>query len=370
MGQPVIRIAQVLGKFASGGVEAVVCNYYRFIDHSKVQFDFIIDSDSTMDIPQDIIESGAGVFKIPPYQKPFAYHKALVKLFKEQKYSIVHSHINTLNLFPLFAAWRAKIPVRICHNHSTVSKGEGKKALLKYILRPFNKIFPTDYYACGENAARWMFGKSCFNKGKVTVLNNAIDIKKFGFSREIRDRVREELNISDKFVVGHVGRFMYQKNHTFMIDIFAEVHKRNPNAVLLLIGEGKLEDEIRSKVEALGLTSSVIFYGVSCKVWELYQAFDVFVLPSFFEGLPLVAVEAMTSGVKTICSEAVPTEAKITDDFIYRTLNQPASEWAEAILQFENGYDRKDASEIIAKAGFDIATNAKRLEDFYLNRLK
>lgn len=369
MEKPVLRVAQVLGKFASGGVEAVVCNYYRFIDHSKVQFDFIIDDDSTMDIPQDILDSGARVFRIPPYQKPFEYHKALVKLFKEQKYSIVHSHINTLNLFPLFAAKRAKIPVRICHNHSTVSKGEGKRALLKYILRPFNKLFPTDYYACGLNAARWMFGKACAEKGKVTILNNAIDIRKFGFSQEIRDKVRKELNISDKFVVGHVGRFMYQKNHAFLIDIFAEVHKKNPDAILLLIGEGKLEDEIRSKVDALGLTSFVIFYGVSSKVWELYQAFDVFVFPSHFEGFGMVVVEAMTSGLKAICSEAVPPEAKITDDLIYCTLNQSAAEWADTILQFRNGYERKDASGIIAGAGFDIATNAKHLEEFYLKRL-
>ena len=176
-----IRIAHIIGKWVGGGVEAVVMNYYRHIDHKKIQFDFLCDDDST-NIPYEEIEKlGGRVILIPPYQKVFKYHKELKKIFKENNYKIVHSHINTLSVFPLFAAWCAKVPVRIAHSHSTTNKKEWKKNLLKVVLRPFAKVFANKYFACTEHAGRWMFGNKEYDKGNVYLLNNAIDLDLFKY---------------------------------------------------------------------------------------------------------------------------------------------------------------------------------------------
>ena len=251
-GNEPMRVAQIVGKMENGGVEAVVMNYYRHIDRSKVQFDFYADENSTW-IPKDEIESlGGRVYIVPPYQKLHKYISALIKLFKENGYRIVHAHLNTLNIFPLFAAKRAGVPIRICHNHSTAAKGETKKNVLKYTLRPFAKVYATHYAACSKYAGEWLFGKKSVERGEVTIFNNAIDLEKFKFDPKVRDEVRKELGLEGKFVIGHVGRFCYQKNQDFLLDVFQEVYKKNPNAVLLLVGDGKDRKRIEEKAKSLG----------------------------------------------------------------------------------------------------------------------
>ena len=189
-----VRIAHVMGKTHNGGVEAAVMNYYRNIDRTKIQYDFIIDSDSSNTVLQDEIESlGGKVITIPPYQKPIAYHKALYKLFTENNYPLVYSHLNTLSVFPLFAAWRAGIPIRVAHNHSTAGKGEFKRNMMKYMLRPFAKIFPTHLCACSEYAGRWLFGKRAMDSGRVRVWPNAIDTER---SPTVRKSAMRPGNIS------------------------------------------------------------------------------------------------------------------------------------------------------------------------------
>ena len=174
-----IRVAHVIGKLNAAGVEAVVNNFYRNIDHSKYQFDYFIDADSNCEPPQELIDMGARYFIIPPYQKLFQHIKELTRLFKENKYQIVHSGMNTLAPISMYCAWKASVPVRINHNHSTAGKGETKKNILKYCLRPFAKCFATDYCACSEYAGEWLFGKRMMKQGKVTVFKNAIDLDKF-----------------------------------------------------------------------------------------------------------------------------------------------------------------------------------------------
>ena len=276
-----IRIAQIVGKWLGGGVEAVVMNYYRHLDHDKIQFDFICDDDST-NIPYDEIEKlGGKVILIPPYQKVFKYQKELRRVLRDGKYKIVHSHINTLSVFPLYAAKKVGVPVRIAHSHSTTNKKEWKKNLLKQVLRPFSKKYATNYMCCSELAGRWLFGDKAYDEGKVYLLNNAIDLDKFKYDKKIRDKKRKELGIKeDTIVIGHIGRFVAQKNHTFLIDIFNQFHKKEKNSILLLAGQGPLQEEIKNKVRELGLDDSVGFLGQRNDANELYQAFDVFLLPS------------------------------------------------------------------------------------------
>jgi len=314
-----IRVAHIIGKWLGGGVEAVVMNYYRHIDRSKFQFDFFCDSDST-NIPYEEIESlGGKVYLIPPYQKVSSYQKELTKILKENNYKIVHSHINTLSIFPLRAAKKAGVPIRIAHSHSTTNKQEWKKNILKQILRPFSKMYATHYMCCSELAGRWLFGNKEYDKGNVYLLNNAIDIDKFKYNKVIRDRIRKEYNISkDTLVVGHIGRFVKQKNHEYLIDIYNEIYKQNKNSILLLAGQGPLMDSIKTKVKELNLSNNVKFLGQINNPNELYQAMDVFVLPSLYEGLPVVGVEAQSSGLLCILSTSMTKETKVLDSNLYR----------------------------------------------------
>lgn len=331
--QPV-RVAQILNRMDSGGVEAVVLNYYRHIDHSKVQFDFYFAEGSSLPQREELEQLGAGLYPVSAYSHPVAYHKALHTAFKQRGYKIVHAHLSTMSLFPLFAAWRAGVPMRICHNHSTAHWGEGVKTLLKYILRPFNKLFATDWFACGETAARWMYGDKAFDAGKVTVMPNAIDTEKFAYDERARSQLRQELGIPQSaFVVGHVGRFMYQKNHRFLVDIFADLYKQKPEARLLLIGEGELREQIQQQVRVLNLQDKVIFTGARQDVNKLYSAMDVFCLPSFYEGLGMVAWEAQVNGLPVVLSNFVPREAKRSSECIFLSLNDPHGVWIEALYR-------------------------------------
>lgn len=366
-----IRIAQIIGKWVGGGVEAVVMNYYRNLNHNEIQFDFICDSDST-NIPYEEIEKlGGKVILIPPYQKVIRYHKELKKVLKEGKYKIVHSHINTLSVFSLFAAKCAKVPVRIAHSHSTTNKKEKKKNLMKQALRPFAKLFATDYMACTEHAGRWMFGNNEFDKGNIYILNNAIDLEKFAYNEKVRKQKRKELGINDKtLVIGHIGRFVEQKNHRFLIDIFNELHKKEKDSILLLAGQGPLMEEIKEKVNNLRLNGAVKFLGQRTDANELYQAFDVFLLPSLYEGLGMVAIEAQCSGLSSLVSTEVPKVVKVSNNISFLSLNDNAKIWSKKTLELVESYTRSSNQPQLEKAGYDIKKESKKLEEKYTHYIK
>lgn len=369
MNKKPIRIAQIIGKWVGGGVEAVVMNYYRHIDKTKIQFDFICDNDST-NIPYQEIESlGGKVILIPPYQHQKAYQKSLQKILKENQYHIVHSHINTMSIFPLYAAKKAKVPVRIAHSHSTSNKIEWKKNILKTILKPFSKLYATDYFCCSELAGKYLFGENTYKKGQVYLLNNAIDLDKFKYDESIRMEQRKNLNIKDNtLVLGHIGRFVQQKNHTYLIDIFKKVNDLNNNTKLILVGQGPLEEEIKNKVTTLGLKDKVIFLGQLEETNKIYQAFDIFLLPSLYEGLGMVLIESQVSGLPSIASTEVPTIAKVTDKLHFIDLNNQ-EEWTNYINNLKIT-KRKSYITEIKKYGYDIKTEAKKLETKYIKYLK
>ena len=363
-----IRIPQIVGKWLGGGIEAVVISEYLAMDKSKIQFDFICDEDST-NIPYDLIEKNGGrVIIIPPYQKAFKYHKELKKVLKENNYKIVHSHISTMSVFSLFAAKCAGVPVRIAHSHSTTNKKEKKKNLMKQILRPFSKVFATNYMCCSELAGRWLFGNKEYDKGNVYLLNNAIDLDKFKYNESLRKKKRKELGIKDDaLVIGHIGRFVAQKNHDFLIDIFNEIHKKNNNSILLLAGQGPLMEDIKNKVKELNLEDSVKFLGQRNDANELYQAFDVFLLPSLYEGLPVVGVEAQAAGLLCYLSDDMTKETKVLDITKFMSLNNTPEEWADNILDDVKKYKRIDTSKEMTAKNFNIKEEAKKLEEYYLN---
>lgn len=305
------RIAYIIGKMWAGGVESCVFNYYRVIDKSRYQFDIFYDADSTVEPPADLVEMGARFYRLPPYQNLFSYLKELRKILKKEKYTIVHSHLNTLSVFPLYAAWIEGVPIRIAHNHSVPAGTEWKRNIIKKVLKRFARVFATHYFACSEKAGRWLFGDAAFNAGKVTLIRNAIDYTLFYPDEEERQIIRKELDLTGKFVVGHVGRFTYAKNHKFLISVFREILKIQENAVLILVGDGELHDEIIECLKKNEVLDKTILTGKKKNIFRYYQAMDVMILPSIFEGLPMTIIEALACNVPCILSKAIPEEALI-----------------------------------------------------------
>lgn len=365
-----IRIAQVMGYMNGAGVESVVTNYYKFINKSKFQFDFICCKGST-NIPYEEIESQGGrVFLISPYKKIFSYYAELKKILKNGNYKIVHSHVNSLSVFPLFVAKRVGIPIRIAHSHSSSSRAEKYRNIMKNFLKIFSKTFATNYFCCSEYAGRWLFGNKAYEEGKVFLLNNAIEIEKFAYDDRLRKNKRQELNLKDStLVIGHIGRFMKQKNHDFLIDIFKEIQLMNPNSMLILAGQGLLEDEIKNKVNKLNLNKCVKFLGQVEDANALYQVFDIFVLPSLYEGLPVVGVEAQASGLLCILSDNMTKETKILDSTKFLSLERSSQEWAQEIVNSIKEFRRHDTEKEIIESRFNIKKEVIKLEEKYCELL-
>lgn len=365
MSEP-IRVLQIMGIVESGGVEAVIMNYYRHIDRSKVQFDFVMHKGGNPGYIAEIKSLGGRVFEVTPYSKNIvSFTHEIYKVIKEGHYKIVHSNMNSMSCFPLFAAWLAGADVRILHNHTTDTKAEGIRTIIKRVLRPFARLLANRYWACSKLAGAWMYGQKAVDEGKVTIINNAIDLSRFAFKQEIRDKLRKEMGLEGKFVVGHVGRFMKQKNHDFLIDIFAELVKQKPESVLLLIGEGPLFGHIRDKVKSLDLQDKVRFLGVRSDVAELYNAMDVFVLPSFYEGLPVVGVEVQANGLPFLCSDMVTKEILISNNITLLALGVAHKKWIDEFVKVLNRSSNADVLQSMHSSGFDISKESEKMENYY-----
>lgn len=357
-----IRIAQIMGKLWAGGVEMVVFNYYRAIDHRKIQFDFYYDADSTVEPPQDLIDMGARFYKIPPYQQLHIYLKTLEKYFKENNYTIVHSHINTLSVFPLYEAWKCSIPVRIAHNHSVPGGESLKRTALKYFLRIFARVFPTDYFACSEKAGIWLFGNKNFKNGNVNVIKNAVDFKRFKVPNTFLEDMRNTLKLKNKFVIGHVGRFTFAKNHKFIIELFKQISNLRDDAVLMLVGDGEMNVEIHNWVKENNLNDKVIFIGQVENPQIYYQLSDVMIIPSIFEGLSLATIESQIAGVPVVVSDAIPEEAIISNGV--KRLSLSDNNWVDEIIKMAD--EHVVLNEKSKEYNIDYA--AKRLECWYINK--
>ena len=353
-----IRILHCVNNMHRAGLETMLMNYYRNIDRSEIQFDFLMHRQEPSDYDDEILAMGGRIYRAPrlyPQNYP-AYFTYMKRFFREHpEYRIIHSHIDSMSYLPLLAAKRAGVPIRIAHSHNTAIDKDFKY-LLKQLFRFGITSVANVYAACGEEAGKFLFAGKRFR-----VIPNAIDAEQFLFDGETRLQKREELGLRDKFVVGHVGRMSYQKNHTFLLDIFGQVAGKCEDAVLVLVGVGEKEAEIRQKVQTMNLTDRVIFLGKRSDVKELYQAMDVFLLPSLFEGVPVVGIEAQFSGLSCIFSDKVPKEVQISENCSFIELTQPADVWAEEVLK-RNGTDRSNVS---ISSDYDIRHAHDALAQYY-----
>ncbi len=368
MSEP-IRVLQVVTLMERAGLETRIMDIYRNIDRNKIQFDFLTHRMEDGDYDDEIRSLGGVVYHIPGI-KPWSllqYSRNLNNFFKNHPgYKIIHVHLNTYSGFVQYAAKRAGIPVRITHSRANGIDRDWKwvfKALSKQIVNG-----PTTHkFACSQQAGEFLFGKKgILPPNKFLVIPNGFNLAKFSFDQIKRDEMRKKLHLSDNLAVVHVGRLSAPKNHKYLVEIFECIHKMCPNSKLFLIGEGELRHEIESQVSSLGLTESVVFLGSLPNVGDYLQAMDVMIFPSLYEGFGTVVLETQCCGLPTLATDGLPRETQITECLEYMNIHDEPSNWAKKVLDMVDKIERKDRSDEIRKAGYDIKDTYKMLSDFYL----
>lgn len=363
----ILHVLHVFGKLNRGGAESRVMDLYRNMDRTKVQFDFMQHTTRVCDFQPEIEQLGGKVYHVPPFRfwNYFSYCKAWKQFISEHpEIRIVHGHMTSTASIYLPIAHKKGV-FTIAHSRNA-GVDKGIKGKLTKVLRRNLKEKCDRCFACSKLAGEAVFGKEAMEQGNVTIIPNAIDAARFTFDPEVRKQKREELHIQpQEFLIGEVGRFDPQKNQKYAVEILAECRKKNFPAKLILIGEGPLMEDVRQQVEELQLQEYVIFTGLQKNVMPFYQAMDFFLLPSFYEGLPGVAVEAQASGLRGILSDAITTETAMTTLMEFRSVQEPAKVWADRIAACGH-YERQNMLKQMQETGFDVKNLAKRLQDFYL----
>ena len=359
-----IRVLQIVTTMNRGGLETMLMNYYRHIDRSKVQFDFLVHRPEEGDYEKEIRSLGGRIYRVPTLN-PFSpgYYKSLILFFDEHnEYNIVHCHLDCMSASPLSVAKKHGVAHRFAHAHNK-SQDKDLKYPIKLLCKRLIPFFANDLFACGKEAGEWMFNGRVF-----TVINNAIDASRFILTESMRHIKREELNLNESFTVCHVGRFNPQKNHSFIIDVFNQLLKIEPQAKLLLVGNGDGLSAIKDKVYSFNIEKSVQFLGVRSDIPEILMAADAYLFPSVYEGVSLATIEAQASGLPCFFSDRIPAECKVTDNVIFIPLEKSPSYWAEQIYCCR-GCKRSNNLEYIKAAGYDICNKAEQLENLYLSKV-
>lgn len=364
-----IRVLQVVGKMHRAGLETFIMNMYRNIDRGKIQFDFITHYTERGDYDDEIEKMGGKIFRfsIMEDKNLLKYFRELNIFFKEHKeYQIIHGHWATFGLFYMFFAKINGVKFRISHAHNDRTPPGIRGKIVSSLIKPM-KFFSNYYFACSESAIKWLYGvnSKIVKNDEVKVIKNAIELDKFQFNSSVREKYRKELGVNESYVIGHIGRLSYQKNQIFLINMFSEIIKVDKSCILWLIGEGEDKERLKKKVNELGLQDYVLFFGNRSDIVELLYAMDVFVFPSNYEALGIVAVEAQAAGLPTIISDKIPKEAQITKLIKSLSLEDPIEKWVDQVLQYKL-HDRINVHADIRNAGYDVIEEASVLEEFYL----
>ena len=370
------RVLHILDELNTGGAERIVFSYFQHIDREKFQWDFVMTKYADPEkkgILEDAIESmGGKIYRV--HRKRENYLKNIIDIdtiIKKGHYDIVHSHLDELSTFYLMSAKKYKVTVRICHSHlAGTDRGRGVEILCK-LLRPMMFRVTTDKFACGNDAGIALWGKEAVKNGEVHIMKNAINTEAFTYNEEIRTAKRKELNIGPtSTVIGSVGRLSYQKNSDFIVDIFAKFHERNSKSVLILVGVGDLLDKINEKINQYNLYDCVQLLGSRNDVNEIMMAMDFFLLPSRFEGLPIVMVEAQCVGLPCLVSDTITKEIALSKGAQYISLNKTADEWADILDKTSHDSKRVSGKEIVKNKGYEIDSASKDLEEYYTKILR
>ena len=356
-----VRVLQVVTIMNRAGLETMLMNYYRTIDRTKVQFDFLVHRPEKGDYDDEIKQLGGRIYRFNPItiKSMPGYKKKMVKLLKNHpEYRVVHSHLDALSALPLAAAKKAKVPLRIAHSHVNGFDIDFKLPM-RYFMKTLISSQATHLAACSEEAGRFMFG----NYRDITIIRNAIDIKKFSFNKITRKRVRSELGIDNDFVIGHVGRFTKPKNHQFIIKLFAEIIQNIPNAKLILVGTGETQDNIQLLARQLRIEEHILFLGLRSDIPSVLHAMDIFVLPSLYEGFGIVAIEAQASGLACLISDKVPPEIRQSESCELLSLSD-SHLWTNKIIDAHKRISNRKAMNVQLNE-YEIRNASKTLQEIY-----
>lgn len=362
MNEP-IRVLHVCQRMEAAGVQSFIMNIYRNIDRKKIQFDFLVHYKENQFFDEEIRCLGGNIYTLSVREdyNLLKYWSELTHFFKEHKYDIIHGHMDTLGAIYLKAAKKNKVRIRIAHAHTDYVQSGIKKIPRLVMIKLFD-LDANQFFACSNNAGRFMHGKREFD-----VYRNAIDLNKYKYNEIVRAKVRNELGLSNCFVLGNVGRFHVVKNQVFILKVVKELIKDMSQIRLLLVGGGRFENELLSHIKNLNIEKNVILLKDRKDVNELYQAMDVFMLPSLFEGIPLVGIEAQTAGLPCIFSDRVNKEVSVTPNSYFLSIDNGVDEWVSRIKQIYSTYIRENCLKYVQEAGYDSKIVAQNLMNFYLN---
>ena len=362
-----IKVAISLNKCDSGGQKSLVMAYLRNFDRSRVQFDLIVDADSNS-IPYEEVEKlGGRVFVIPPYQKIFKHLSALKRIFSDNDYDVLYAVNNTMNIFPLYVAKKKGIKVRVSESLTMASHQELLKTVLKTVLRFFSHCWCNYYMANGRDCGIYQFGKKAMEQGKVAIFLSPVDAKANTFNPELRAITRKKYGWENKIVYGFIARFEKQKNPLFLIDIMYFISRKQENAHFVIIGAGSLEKKMKERINEYEMGNRLSWLGRREDIKQFYNAFDAFLLPRLYEGLPVVGVESQATGLPVFFSENITKEAGIAELGHYISLKKPADEWADVIIEETKKSipNRRGREDDLIKCGFDSVTESNRLLDYF-----
>lgn len=356
-----------------GGVESFLFNYFQHVNKEKIQFDFLCNTLDKVAFEDECCLMGARFFHISSRSKDFfAYKQALEDVFKKsaQEFDAIWVNVcSAANIDYLKIAKKFGIKRRIIHSHNSKNMDSWLRGLLHKWNRKKLEVYATDYWACSKEAASWFYDQKLTEK--CIIIKNAIDTKHFRFDEDKRIALRKRLGFEKRFIIGNIGRLHFQKNQSFMLDIMKNVVRSLPDAVMILVGQGEDEKELKEKAEKLGLKNHVVFAGVQNDICRWLSAFDLFLFPSVFEGLGIAALEAQANGVPVLASAGViPEEVKINDNFVFYDLLSGADKWAGKILEMKATSKRvkfEDVAEKFAACDYDIVSEALKLEDKFLS---
>lgn len=364
-----IRVLHIMGCSDVGGISTVVLNYYRFLDRSRVHFDIALTVPDVGHNARKLEELGAKIHFLPLKSEGIGiFQSALETLLVKEGYDAVHVHENETSYVALQTAKKLGIRCRIAHSH-TSSPWEGIRGEIRRLSGcVLNYHYATHVIGCGKLAGERVFGKWNMSRPKALVLPNAIDTEKFSCNEAVRREIRQELSIEDRFVLGMVGRLCEEKNYLFALELVSALRQQLPQCVLVIAGNGEEEEKIRNQIQEMDLASHVQLLGRRGDVHRLYQAFDVFLLPSFHEGFPVAAVEAMAAGLPVLLSDAITRELSFGSAVRYLSLKEPGK-WIEEMMKWQNDDGRALRQREPGQHNLDIRRTAKLLEDIYCRDL-
>ena len=368
----VIRVLHVFHSMGCGGAENMIMNLYRKIDREKIQFDFLVHTQDACFFDSEIISLGGNIYRAPYYRitNELEYRKYLKTFFdKHREISIVHGHLGSCAHIYLKIAKQYGC-FTIAHSHSSKPTDASLKNVIYRFFTYMTRRTADYFIGCSQKAGEYRFGNSLAHSEKFSVLKNAIDAEKYQFNEDVRSKIRNEFGIKNEILIGHVGRFTYAKNHSFLLEVFKHVHAVNKETKLILVGDGELRNDILNMIKDKGLQKDVIVTGLRSDVDRVLQGVDCFVFPSNFEGLPVSVVEAQAAGLPCFISDRITDEVIVTDLVKSLSIEGSAEIWSDQILALKRSDQRKNTITEIKKSGYDIVSSALWLTDFYLEKAK